>query len=126
MKYRIRDKEDNCFIEDECVVNGDGLVCWPCPERGIVEFSNQEKYIIERTSELFDKNNNEIYDGDMLKVYISQYPDNRTTNFFITKVWFEDGMFCTHTGNKTNNYWSLSDTISYYHEIEIIGNIHES
>ena len=91
-------------------------------QNGEVASSNPEHYSVEFGSELLDRNDKEIYSGDVLR--------GRKNNTY--KVVFENASFvCYHVNSDYGRWGTLSrlfdsDMRDLLKHIEIIGNIHQN
>jgi|ERR1041384_2574022 uncharacterized phage protein (TIGR01671 family) len=109
LKFRIWDPDENCFRET-CTIN----------QNGIIESSwGKEKYnwICQQFTGLLDKNNKEIYEGDIIKWLDTNFFDgNWSEREFIEEVRFENGAFypiCQFLSDDMEN-------------CEIVGNVFEN
>ena len=75
------------------------------------------RYIIEQFTGLLDKNDKDIYEGDIVAL---RYYDNSKEDKF--SIIFNEAMFILKFYRTENEYSPLGDEIDH---IEIIGNIHE-
>jgi len=66
---------------------------------------------------LKDKNDIEIYEGDIIKV------DDQSKSYQVQEVVFKDGMFCGYSEKKSCPWTSLDVLIRAY-KIEVTGNVH--
>lgn len=116
IKFRGKDMKSNNWVYGYLVV-GDGDykdTCYICPfgVHGL-------KYKVHPSSvgqytELKDKNNKEIYDGDIVNVYDPHFAKEN-----VVISWHEEGLLCWMIGET-----GLISTESKYYEI--VGNIHEN
>ncbi len=77
---------------------------------GIMDITEDSRFIIMQYTEVNDKNNKDIYDGDILKCEAGEYIGN---------VWFANGSFMTNCEGFGDH--PISQTNS--DDFEIIGNI---
>lgn len=83
-----------------------------------------DNWIVERFTGESDKNNKEVYEGDIVK-YGLLYYDNSIQPCIGTVV-FENCSFAIKNNAKNVNNCYLHQTIDYGEKLEIIGNIHDN
>ena len=83
-------------------------------------------YIFMQYTNYKDKNNIEIYEGDIFSFVIFDYLDN--TIPYISSVVFQQGSFGILIKNSYNEecFYELSYILSRYDEAKVIGNIYEN
>lgn len=86
-------------------------------ESKIRKFENQENFIKERCTGLLDRDGYLIYDGDVVKCDIDFVPDGRVG--LTRTVIFKDGAF--QLSSTDGGFYFIMG----FHNIEIIGNIHD-
>jgi hypothetical protein len=74
---------------------------------------------------LLDKNEKEIYEGDLIEMLPEWYDGDYLTKGFAGEVVFEDGMFCVR-GDGQYDWISLDEVTVNNYEFKVIGNIHEN
>lgn len=107
-KFRVWNTLINAYEEDGFLLD---------VRKGKVAGQNTDIYILEQCTGLRDRNGKLIYEGDVVKCDIDFVPDGRVG--LIRRVVFKDGAFQL-----------ISEDGSFYfimgfHNIEIIGNVHE-
>jgi hypothetical protein len=120
MKYRIWDKEDNRYRYDS-FINQKGYVCklgvydyeTPCVKR----HNPQDRFVIELSTGLLDKNGVEIYENDNVLFEDEKYQVEYNKYMFSLKDFYN------------TSYDTPSDAFSELFDnskIEIIGTIHDT
>lgn len=123
LKFRVFNKNIKKY-EPLCGTDENGKFFYLIFPNGKLYLYNDHTYenmddvsIVERCTGLRDKNGNLIYEGDIVRCD-RDFDDGRIG--LIKKVAFFDGAFCL--GNLDGFDWYY---INKFHNIEIIGNIHE-
>lgn len=78
---------------------------------------DDDNFVVEQCTGLRDKNGKMIYEGDVVRCDIDFVPDGRVD--LIRTVIFKDGAF--QLSSKDGGFYFIMG----FHNIEIIGNIHE-
>lgn len=115
LKFRVWDKERECYV-DEAELAGitpDGKYILYIEEEEISKLEIECNYVVEQYTGLKDKNDKEIYEGDIVEYdwYIMNDKSYRVKE----KVVFDD------MGARLGN-----DRIRNCSNVEVIGNIHEN
>lgn len=137
IKFRIWDKQLEAFVcESEYLGSSNGLFEKDFPiwrqavNRNFDSCEDFEKFcaenfVIQQFTGLLDKNNKEIYEGDIVEFY-SGYPNQNDNSFYKSKaeVKFENGAFwprpiLEHNDDDTWYNYELKD-------LKVIGNIFET
>ena len=84
---------------------------------------NIKNVILEQYTGITDDDGEEVYEGDIVRVYKDEYPDNHNTNYYDVPVAMEDG--CYVVLHKNNELETLMDVYISNYTIKVIGNIHE-
>jgi len=119
IKFRVWDKIDNCWSKDRNYIEDDGTVYGDCG-RYEYELYQIKDAIVEQFISLKDKNNKEIYEGDIVtweyKTTKGPYP--MAVEYLDDRAAFG---FCT---NKT--FMTFEDLMDFGNCLTVIGNIHEN
>ncbi|HWI50460.1 MAG TPA: YopX family protein [Rummeliibacillus sp.] len=115
MKYRVWDKINKTF-NPGIVLTQDG---------DLLTYKNPDDFILSLFSGYCDKNNKEIYEGDVIRIEagligVDQEKWNNKKLFIL----FIDGMFCGRNPFETIILSYITNNI--YLNMEIIGNIYEN
>ena len=116
LKFRVYDIRRKVYFNDPVPpLNSDGTLAFQSSHPDF-----QKYYITEFCTGFSDKNGNLIYEGDIVKCDRDFDPDGRVN---LTKeVIFTDGTFTLANLDPKNRNFCY---INRFHNIEIIGNIHE-
>jgi len=146
IKFRIWNKIDKIMLQPEnqadllLFLNG-GLF-----SRFDKEIENSENYIIQQFTGLKDKNDKEIYDGDIVTEIVERGPDCRNQDYILKDnekfrikqiTWgkygdeeYVDSIECWMFGDYDSLSELINQTTGKYHEwvrtYEVVGNIFEN
>lgn len=131
--YRLWDKINSTYVDTKDVVmNLDGShIWWNIGNSGEMDYEdNREDYKLEQSSGYTDKWNNQVFEGDIVKVYYSGNDDYTG----LAKVFFERGSFQLSgeimekifADNLLFGYPEDYSTDLWGKKVEIVGNINET
>lgn len=73
---------------------------------------------------LLDKNENEIYEGDLIEILPEWCDGDYLTKGFVGEVVFEDGMYCV-CGDGQYDWLNLDEVTIDNYELKVVGNKHD-
>lgn len=131
--YRLWDKVNSMYVDNKNVVMSlDGShIWWGNADSGETGYEdNRENYKLEQSSGYTDKWNNQVFEGDIVKVYYSGNDDYTG----LAKVFFERGSFQLSgeimekifADNLLFGYPEDYSTDLWGKKVEIVGNINET
>jgi uncharacterized phage protein (TIGR01671 family) len=135
IKFRAWDKDLNIMLPVELMDFRDWWVRTERPDNAPNEngnnfyaernsFKNEEtdRHILMQYTGLKDKNDKEIYEGDIVIFYHNLHKeDKRTIRYKCIVEWDDGGLFCKRI--KQDDFWGFRNETELY---EIIGNIYET
>lgn len=116
MKYKLWCKNKNEWEKDSWLITSNGDVVWE-KGGGIIDYCNMKNHILIRSTGIKDINEQEIFEGDILKckLYNSKYE-----NYII--IWDKDDASFDALNKDKSNF--MCSTI--WNQFEIVGNIFEN
>ena len=131
--YRLWDKINSMYVDiNNVVMSLDGShIWWNIGNSGEMDYEdNRENYKLEQSSGYTDKWNNQVFEGDIVKVYYSGNDDYTG----LAKVFFERGSFQLSgeimekifADNLLFGYPEDYSTDLWGKKVEIVGNINET
>ena len=109
----------NCgLMDNEIIVNfyGEGV-------EFVDDVDVQKHYILEQYTGITDDDGEYIYEGDIIRVCKTPYPDSHGENYFDVSVVMEDG--CFNVLHDDHILETLIDVYLSNYTIKVIGNVHE-
>ena len=110
IKFRFWNKKHKLY-EYRYDLNNEGELSDPC-EGGCYSLEDQDNFIIQQFTGLLDKNDTEIYEGDILQI--------EHFSFYVT---YDEGCFIVKEFKPTEMNFALSNMNKFS---VIVGNIHEN
>ena len=119
MKFRIWNKQLKRFVSpEEWFINGNGEVFYHDIMDGELVNADSSNYIVQRFTELYDRNKNPIYEGDKLI-----YPTHKDEGDMVVSYQF--GKWMINEMDDLNDYWYDNTDVGDITTLQIIGNIFE-
>ena len=121
MEFRVWDKREKKWLHDNIYLNPEGELLKMCKSAlGLSKptFVAQDRYIYQKSIDLYDRNNKEIYVGDYLEAEVS---DNKIVKGMVTFAPELSSyiILC----DESSEYFTLGESICKY--IRIVGNVFE-
>lgn len=119
MGYRVYDKKKKRWIHDDMLLTPDGELVQSNKTllgQTKLTFVSQDRYVYQKSIDLFDKNNREIYVGDYLE---AQVADDRIVRGLVTFA--EELSAYIILCFDVDEYFTLGTEVCQY--IEVVGNV---
>lgn len=126
IKFRIWDKIKNKFVDDFCLLSQTGGIStftssgMPIPP--LVRANDYEEYVVQQFTGILDKNNKEIYEGDILRDALNEKYEVLIGSYF-TKKDVGHGVHLAKNGDRNDFPKTICDMDKGY---VVIGNIFEN
>lgn len=119
--FRVYDKKRKIFITEDVLMNknGDLYMVGKKLFRNKFTFLHQDRYIFQQTTGLFDRNNIEIYIGDVLEAEVA---DDRTVRGIV--VYASELASYVILCFDSDEYFVLGESVCGF--IEVIGNVFDN
>lgn len=120
IKFRAWHNQEKHYVEtDDIVISIDGGPVLKTFSKEIYGWTSDVE--LEQYTGLYDKNGQEIYEGDVVKLHVVILSPDDKAGFIEYRPEFG---YCINFGKAVarQEYWAANDK----HTIEVIGNIHEN
>jgi hypothetical protein len=121
-KYRVRDKKENKWVCENAILDCSGNLWWTFAGE-IRDLLEPERYEVNLSTNLHDKNGREIYEKDILRICYRGIT-------YLARVIFDLGAFRPDRNNLPVDEYGVplvDATFPIYTEaMEVVGNIYEN
>lgn len=119
--FRVWDNQEKTYSDKAFSIDQFGL-CYVQDEDGYWEEINDSRFIVEFETGLTDKNDKEIYEGDIVR---ARWYRAKNARFNVEgKVEYIDGWF--HINDDPDCQDRFGVPLHNCYDIEVVGNIHEN
>ena len=124
IKFRVYGLNEKQYYYNCGLVNNEIIVNYDRSGMEVVDILDiQKNYILEQYTGITDVDGEYIYEGDIIRVFKTPYPDSHDENYFDVSVVMEDG--CFNVLHDDHTLETLIDVYLSNYTIKVIGNVHE-